>query len=67
MSSKIRLDDLPIENLDDMDDSFFIGGDQSHSSRTQRQKRKREMIEDYMEERNLKRRINESYDFSESF
>lgn len=62
MSSKIRLDDLPIETLDDMDDSFFTGVEPERQKRGSRKKRKRQMIEDYMEERNLKRNLYEAYD-----
>ncbi len=62
MSSKIRLDDLPIESLDDMDNEFFTGQEPGRKKNDWRKKRKRQMIEDYMEERSLKRRISDSYD-----
>jgi len=62
MSSKIRQDDLPIENLDDMDEILITGSDPQRQTRPARQKRKREMINDYMEERSLKRQLSESYE-----
>lgn len=62
MSSKIRLDDLPIESLDDMDNEFFSGRQADRVKRDERKKRKRQMIEDYMDERSLKRRISDAYD-----
>lgn len=61
MSSKIRVDNLPIENLDDMDELFFTGVEPERQIRAPRKKRKREMIDDYMELRSLKRQISESY------
>lgn len=62
MSSKIRLDDLPTENLDDMDELFFTGSEPQRQTRPSRQKRKREMIDGYMEQRILKRQLSESYE-----
>lgn len=64
MSSKIRLDDLPIESLDDMDSDFFTGQEAGRRKQDSRKKRKRQMIEDYMEERSLKRSISEAYDIA---
>ncbi|WP_296062744.1 PA3496 family putative envelope integrity protein [uncultured Amphritea sp.] len=62
MSSKIRLDDLSTEALDEMDNDFFKSPEPERQKKGGRKNRKRQMIEDYMEERSLKRRITESYE-----
>ena len=58
MSSKVRLYDLPIETLDDMDEAF-INGDADPQRLKSPTRPKRKMIEDSMQERQLKRRLNE--------
>ncbi len=63
MSSKIRLDDLSTEAFDDMDNDFFKSPEPGRQKKVGRKHRKRQMIEDYMEERSLKRRITDSYEF----
>ncbi|WP_019620679.1 PA3496 family putative envelope integrity protein [Amphritea japonica] len=62
MSSKIRLDDLIINDLSDIDSDHFLGPESKRKKRNNRKKPNRQMIEDYIEERSLKRRITESYD-----
>lgn len=62
MSSKIRLDDLSIEDLNDIDSDQYRDPEPKRRKRDNRRKPNRQMIEDYMEERSLKRRITESYD-----
>ncbi len=63
MSSKIRLGGLPIENIEDMDDMFFAGNEHQPHKKQAKPKRKRHIDEGYLEERSLKRRQSESYDF----
>ncbi|WP_271270684.1 PA3496 family putative envelope integrity protein [Aliamphritea hakodatensis] len=63
MSSKIRLEDLSAEAFDDMDNSFF-GEDKQQRPKKAKTKRKRQMIEDYMEERQLKRRISDGFEWA---
>ncbi|MDX2423543.1 MAG: hypothetical protein QNK43_12830 [Amphritea sp.] len=62
MSNKIRLDDLSAENLDEMDNDFFINPTPGRQKKIDKKARKRKMIEDYMEERSLKQHLTESYD-----
>lgn len=62
MSNKIRLDDLSTENLDEMDNDFFINPAPGRQKKIDKKTRKRKMIEDYMEERSLKQHLTESYD-----
>ncbi|MDO6565110.1 hypothetical protein Q4488_17170 [Amphritea sp. 1_MG-2023] len=62
MSHKVRLEDLSTENLDEMDNDFFITPATGRQKKGLRKARKRKMIEDYMEERSLKRNLTESYD-----
>lgn len=62
MSSKIRLDDLPIDTLDELDNHLCSESDMAPRKREYKKPRKRQMIEDYMEQRSLKRRLSESYD-----
>ncbi len=60
MSSKIRLDHLSSETLDEMGNDFFSEEKQQRPKKA-KTKHKRQMIEDYMEERQLKRRISDSF------
>ncbi len=62
MSSKIRLDDLSIDDLSEIDSGLYSDPEPKRKKRDNRKKPNRQMIEDYMEERSLKRRITESYD-----
>ncbi|RTE64583.1 hypothetical protein EH243_16605 [Amphritea opalescens] len=62
MSNKIRLDALVTENLDEMDNDFFIDPEPGRQKKIARKNRKRKMIEDYMEDRSLKQHLRESYD-----
>lgn len=62
MSSKIRLDELSIEDLSDIDSDHYRDPEPKRRKRDHRRKPDRQMIEDYMEERSLKRRITESYE-----
>ncbi|MEH6579926.1 MAG: hypothetical protein V7731_22970 [Amphritea sp.] len=58
------LDDLAIETLDDIDEAFFNGdAEPQRLKNPTRPQRKRKMIKDNMGERQLKRRLNESFDF----
>lgn len=62
MSSKIRLDNLSIDDLSEIDSNLYNDPQQKRKKRDSHKKPNRQMIEDYMEERSLKRRITESYD-----
>ncbi|WP_290700110.1 PA3496 family putative envelope integrity protein [Amphritea sp.] len=62
MSSKIRLDDLSVDDLSDINSDLYSDPAPKRKKRDNRKKPNRQMIEDYMEERSLKRSIIESYD-----
>lgn len=62
MSSKIRLDDLSVDDLNEIDSDLYSDPQPKRKKQAFRKKPNRQMIEDYMEERSLKRRITESYE-----
>lgn len=62
MSSKLRLDDLSTDDLDEMTSDFLCQQQPSRQKKMGRKTRKREMIEDYIEQRSLKRQLTEPYD-----
>ncbi len=62
MSSKIHLDDLSIDDLNNIDSDFYNDPQPKRKKKDLRKKPNRQMIEDYMEERTLKRHLTESYD-----
>ncbi len=63
MSSKIRLEDLSGDTLEDLDNSVF-GENRQPRPKKAKPKRKRQMIEDYMEERQLKRRLSDGFEWA---
>lgn len=62
MSSKIRLDHLSIDDLSDISSDLFSDLKPKRKKQDNRTKPNRQMIEDHMEARSLKRRITESYE-----